>query len=331
MKEQSVIPDADLATPGYGAIELADIKSNDTQNNVAIELADIRSNDTQNNLEAKDSFSEEESGQSIVNMNFDQEFSASVEAGFQVYEKPNTTYVTPMDGTTGGGLAGENTFEEPTPGGSADQWLDDFREFGDLDGDIDKIQNKNDIGDCYYCWKHKKCFCFFGIFLLLLLFTCLILLPKPLHLCVTFSFDDKNAIDKVPGDEGHFELTIKNPNYIPVSVQGFEISAYYGGVAEKKRVINVARSDYSIGSKTTLRSNNKTYVYAENSPGIVPFAALNGCSMGARAGLTYDLVASFKGCLMPFLCKSGIVLETPYINNCQRDHDWMCTEFEILG
>jgi len=307
----SMLEDVDLATPGNGGIELTDIRGN------------VR----------EDSFSAEGTRHSIVNMNFSRDISESSEASIQVYEKNHTTpveFATP-DGITGGGHAGESSNEEPITGGLAvEQWVDDYKEFSDLDEEMDKIQ-KSDIGDCYYCWKHKKCCCFFVVFLVLFLLACFIILPRPLHLCVTFSFDDKNAIDRVPGDEGHFDLTITNPNYIPVSIHEFEINAYYGGVAEKREVINVARSDYSIGAKNTLKTNNKTYVYAENLAGTVPIAALDGCSMGARADMTYDLVASFKGCLMPFLCKSGIVLEKSYVNSCLKDDDWMCTDFEILG
>jgi len=305
--------DAQLETPGIGGIELTDVR--------------------ENNFQYEDSFSDLGTKPSVVNMSFAQDSYESSEASVEVYEQPHAApmkYVTPMEGTTGGGIGGEATFEEPTPGGLVDHWMGELDEFGDLDKDINNIQ-KSDIGDCHFCWKHKKCCCFFGIFLLLLLLLCLIFLPKPLHLCVAFTFDDKNAIDKVPGDKGHFDLTITNPNYIPVSIHGFKINAYYGGVADEREVINVARSDYSIGAKNTLKTNNKTYVYAENSARAVPIAALDGCSMGNRAGLTYDLVVSFKGCLMPFLCKSGIVLETSYVNNCLREDEWMCTEFEILG
>jgi len=302
--------ESNLVTPGNGAIELVDI----------------------NNTQYEDSPSLEAVGRkhSVSDIYLAVE---SSEASLEVYEKPHTTpmeYVTPMDGTAGRGHDGESSLEieKPTPGELVDGWMDDL-EFSDLERDIDKIQ-KSDIGDCHFCWKHKRCCGFLSIFLLLLLLACLILIPRPLNLCVTFSFDDENAIDKIPGDEGLFDLKIANPNYIPVSIHGFEINAYYGDVAEEKEVINVARSDFSIGAKNTLETNNKTYVYAENSTVAVPIAAVHSCSMGARADLTYNLIASFKACLS-FVCKSGIVLETSYVNNCLRKDEWMCTGFKILG
>jgi len=320
MKQSSSLRNAKLATPGSEAIELTDIRGN-----------------VQNNYQSDDSISIGCTRQSsVVNMGFAHDVYESSDASLEVYGKPHMTpkkYVTPTDGTTGG-AEGESSLEEATPGEMGNEWMDDFKEYDaldeDLDEDIDQIQ-KSDIGDCYICWKHKKCCGCLGICLLLLFLVGVIVLPKPLRLCVALSFDDENAMDKVPGDEGHFELEITNPNYIPVSINGFGISAYYGGVEEEKEVINVARSDYAIGAKNTLKTSNKTYVYAPNSAGAVPIAVLDSCSGGFRADLTYDLVASFKGCMMPFMCKSGIVLETSYVNSCLEEDEWVCTEFNILG
>lgn len=302
-----------LATPGNDAIELADIRGN-----------------VQNNYQSDDSFSREGS---VVHMQFTQDMSEGSQASVHVYEKSYPTpmkYVTPMDGTTGG-TRGESSLEEPTPGGLVNQWMDDLKEFDGVEQDIDQIQ-KSDIGDCYLCWKHKKCCCCFGTCLLLLLVAvCAFVLPQPLHLCISLSFDDENAMDKVPGDEGQFDLEITNPNYLPVNIHGFEINAYYGGVTVENEVINIPRSDYSIGAKNTFKTKNKTYVYSPNSAYPVPIAALDGCSGGFRAALTYDLVASFKGCMMSFMCKSGIVFETSYVNSCLEEDERVCTEFDILG
>jgi len=223
------------------------------------------------------------------------------------------------------------SLEDPTPAeGVGVDFEYEFRHFMAEEENIQNIQ-KSDVGDCYFIWKHKKCCFLCFVFLLLLLSLFLILIPRPLHLCINFTFDDEKGIYKVLGDEGYFHLKITNPNNIPVSLSEFEINAYYGGVDEVKKVINVERSDYSIGAKNTFKTANETYVFAQNSTDVVPVAALDSCSFGYRTDLTYDVVASFKGCFMPFLCKSRIVLKSSYVNNCLEDDEWVCTKFNILG
>jgi len=264
---------------------------------------------------------------------------SETEDSIKMYGKPDKLRPTPMqaqdytpgEGTTQGGPEGEvSSQEDLTPGGFVAPWVDDFQEFMDLDEDIDNIQRR-DIGDCYFIWKHKKCCFLCSVFLFFLIFTCLLLAPRPLHLCMNFSFDDENAIDKVFGDVGNFDLKITNPNYVPVSLHGFAINAYYGGVADVKELISVERSDYSIGAQYTFNSNNEKYFFAQNSTDVVPLAALDSCSAGYRTDLTYDLVTTFKGCFMSLMCKNSIVLKSSYVNHCLEEDSWMCTEFDILG
>merc|ERR1719233_662428 len=270
-------------------------------------------------------------------LSFVQELSETEES-IQIFGKPDkslppmqTQGYTPGGGTTQGGPEGEvSSQEEPTPGGIVAPWVDDFQGMLDWDEDIDDLQ-RNDIGDCNFIWKHKKCCFICSVFLFFLIFICLLLAPRPLDLCINFSFDDETAIGKVFGDAGNFELKITNPNYVPVSLHGFAINAYYGGVADVKEVINVERSDYSIGAQHTFNTNNETYFFAQNSTDVVPLAALDSCSAGYRTDLTYDLVTTFKGCFMSFMCKNSIVLKSSYVNHCLEEDGWMCTEFDILG
>jgi len=264
---------------------------------------------------------------------------SETEDSIRMYRKPDKPRPTPMqaqgytpgEGTTQGGPQGEvSSQEDPIPGGFVAPWVDDVQEIMDLDEDIDKIQ-RSDIGDCNFVWKHKKCCFLCSVFLFFLIIICLLLAPRPLHLCINFSFDDENAIDKVFGDAGNFDLKITNPNYVPVSLHGFAINAYYGGVADVKELINVERSDYSIGAQHTFNTNNETYFFAQNSTDVVPLAALDSCSAGYRTDLTYDLVTTFKGCFMSFMCKNSIVLKSSYVNHCLEEDGWMCNEFDILG
>jgi len=265
---------------------------------------------------------------------------SETEDSIQLYGKPDKPFSTPMqaqeytpgDGNTQGGQEGEVSSqgqEDPTPGGFVAPWVDDFQEFMDWDEDIDNIQ-RSDIGDCHFIWKHKKCCFICSVFLFFLILICLLLAPRPLHLCINFSFDDEKAIDKVFGDVGNFDLKITNPNYVPVSLHGFAINAYYGGVADGKEVINVERSDYSIGAQHTFNTNNETYFFAQKSTDVVPLAALDSCSAGYRTDMTYDLVTTFKGCLS-FMCKNSIVLKSSYVNHCLEEDGWFCTKLDILG
>jgi len=237
-----------------------------------------------------------------------------------------TAKPTPLIGTTAGSPEGEYSFREQSPSVVEEPYLmDEFKEFSDF------VNNKSEIGDCNFCWRHKVCCFVCLIFLLVLSVILLVVIPRPLQYCVAFSFDDQNAMNKVSGDEGHFDMQIKNRNFIPVSIQEFEINTYYGGVNEVQQLINVPSSDYSIGAKNTLSTNNRTYVFAQDSTDVVPAATLRSCSEGNRVDLTYHIVTSFKGCLMPFICKSGIVLESSYVNRCLEDNYWECTDFGILG
>jgi len=234
--------------------------------------------------------------------------------------------ITPHERTTTRVPEGECSSEEPIAGAADDQFaFQVWKEFSGFDDEW------SEIGDCNFCWKHKVCCVVWLAFLLLLCVICLLILPRPVQYCVQFTFDDENALNKVLGDVGQFNLKITNPNFIPVSLKGFEINAHYGGDNESKQLINVARSEYSIGPKNTLSTTNETYVFAQDSTDVVPIGALSSCSGGYRIDLTYDLVTSFQGCLSPFMCKSEIVLKSSYVNNCLKEDEWVCTKFHILG
>jgi len=343
--------DFELETPGSpnmdSGIELADMRGN-VQNSILYEEPDLNSSNHRTSpslsVEVINNRFPQQAQQPVSRKNVDymentprshrspyrlslvEEFSES-EDSEQLYGRPNKpapTSVqiqrsTPGEANTLGVREGEvSSQEEPT-------LLEyDLQDFMDWDEDIDNI------GDCYFIWKHKKCFFLCFVFLLLLIFACLLFAPRPLHLCINFTFDDENVIYKGFGDEGNFDLKITNPNYIPVSLHGFEINAYYRGVADVKEVISVERSDYSIGALKTFNINNETYFFAQNSTDVVPVAALDSCSAGYRTDLTYDLVTTFEGCLS-FMCKSGIILKSSYVNHCLEEDGWMCTEFDILG
>jgi len=182
-------------------------------------------------------------------------------------------------------------------------------------------------GDCDRLYAHRFCLMFCTLSLLALSIVCFIFYPDPMELCLHLSLDEE-IIKKVLHDEGSYQLNITNPNSIDVHIHGLEITAYYGGVAEENWLLNTEKMDYYIPANGML-SEKQTYTFAQNCTAAVPVATLNGCYNGHRAYIIYDIVTSFKACVLSFICHEGIVSKSDYKSGCP-ENDMVCTKLEIF-
>jgi len=225
---------------------------------------------------------------------------------------------------------------EPTPGGPGEDesFGDDFDQMFETQEEFDarirewiKEHGKKE-GDFYEFYLHRICCTICTCILIGVFGTCFILFPRPLELCLKFSFDDQDIENKVSGEEGGYELMISNPNTIAVDIYGIEITAYYGGEEKDNRVISAGRKDYHIKGHSNITSL-ETYVFSQNCTAAVPIATLRSCSEGLRAYMSFNLVYSFKACLLSFLCKENIVFESKYKSNCPEDEK-VCTDLNFF-
>jgi len=198
----------------------------------------------------------------------------------------------------------------------------------DSETDMDWELEGRTGGDCDRIFKHRFCFMFCSVSLLVLIIVCFIFYPNPVELCLNLSLDAKDIMDKVSNDEGSYQLKITNPNSIDVHIHGLEITAYYGGVAEENWVLDTEKMDYYIPAHGTL-SKNQTYTFAQNCTAAVPIQTIDGCINGYRAYITYNIVTSFKACVLSFVCHEGIVSESDYQSDCPGNN-MVCTELGFL-
>jgi len=198
----------------------------------------------------------------------------------------------------------------------------------DSEIDMDKKLARKTGGDCDRIYTHRFSLMFCTLILLALIIVCFIFYPKPVELCLNISLDDEEIMEKVLDDEGSYQLNITNPNSIDVHIHGFEITVYYGGVAEENWLLNTEKMDYYIPAHGTL-SKNQTYTFTQNCTAAVPIATLDGCLRGYRAYIIYDIVTSFKACVLSFVCHEGIVSKFNYKRDCSED-DMVCTELDLF-
>jgi len=182
-------------------------------------------------------------------------------------------------------------------------------------------------GDCDRLYIHRFSLMFCAFIFLALSIACFIFYPDPLELCLHLSLDEE-IMKKVLHDEGSYQLNITNPNSIDVHIQGLEISAYYGGVAEENWLLNSEKMDHYIPAHSML-SEKETYTFAQDCTSAVPVATLNGCYNGYRTSITYDIVTTFKACVLSFVCHEGIVSKSAYKSGCP-ENDVVCTKLEIF-
>jgi len=206
-----------------------------------------------------------------------------------------------------------------TPGGEASSEISDH---GADDTSEELLADK--YGDCDLLYPYRILLTLCTLSLLALLVLCFIFYPKPVELCLKLSLDDEEIVEKVLDDEGNYKLNLTNPNSIDVDIHGLEISAYYGGVAEENWLLNAEKMDYHIPAHSTLTSDH-TYTFTQDCTAAVPLTTLNGCIKGYRTHIAFEIVTSFKACLLSFVCHEGIVSKSHYKSYCPED-EMVCTE-----
>jgi len=219
-----------------------------------------------------------------------------------------------------------------TPGGEDAPGSSDLSDYAGSD-EVFIIEKDKGIadkprGDCYRLYIWKFYLTLFILIVLALLIVCFVFWPTPLDLCLKLSLNDQDIMDKLLDDEGGYDLKITNPNSIDIDIHGLEIKAYYGGVAEENWLINAEGMDYHIPALSTWNTSNQTYTFTQDCTAAVPISTLNGCSVGYRKYIPFELVTSFEACLLSFICHE-VLIESEYESNCPED-DWVCTEVEIF-
>jgi len=198
----------------------------------------------------------------------------------------------------------------------------------DSEMDMDQIPVHKTGADCNCVYTHRFSLLCCTLSLLALVILCFIFYPKPVEMCLNLSLDDEEIMEKVLDDEGSYQLNITNPNSIDVHIHGLEITAYYGGVAKENWLLNTEKMDYYLPAHGTL-SKYQTYTFAQNCTAAVPIATLDGCFNGYRRYINYDIVTSFKACVLSFVCHEGIVSKSNYQSACS-ENDMVCTELELF-
>jgi len=239
----------------------------------------------------------------------------NVTAGNQEYEASSASSTGPTPGLE---MVILSTNATPSGEGSSIVFESD-------DTNIELLHKKG--GDCGRIYPYRICLSLCILIALALFILCFIYYPKPLQLCLKLSLDEE-IMENVFDDVGNYKLNITNPNSIDVDIHGLEISAYYGGVAEENWLLNSEMMDYHIPSHSTVSSNH-TYTFIQNCTAAVPITTLDGCYAGYRAYITFDIVTSFKACILSCLCHEGIVSKSQYESNCPED-DMVCTDLELF-
>lgn len=202
----------------------------------------------------------------------------------------------------------------------------ELTESSSIDAEIDMhLEVPRKGGDCDRVYVHRFALMFCTFSLLALFVVCFIFYPDPVELCLNLSLDDEDIMGKGLHDKGSYQLNITNPNSVDVHIHDLEITAYYGGVAEENGLLNTEKMDYHIPAHGTL-SKNQTYTFAQNCTDAVPIATLNGCFNGYRAYIIYEIVTSFKACVLSFICHEGIVSKSDYKSDCTGGNEMVCTE-----
>jgi len=210
---------------------------------------------------------------------------------------------------------GDDPSQAETPGGDEPSQMSSQEEF-----------NKTLKGSKNFCRYGS---CMFWYFLLVLCCICFFLVPRHLEICLRFSFDNDDIAEKLLGDEGQFELEVKNTNFLPVNIFDLDIIAYSDD--SQDAVMNVVQKpDYFINPKTSSFING-TYVFAQNASAFVTNANAYCCSQGLRTELEFNLRFSFKGCLFSFMCMSEVVSEVTFFSDCPGHDEWGCTGFDLLS
>jgi len=243
------------------------------------------------------------------------------------YVTPGDEYVTPGDENVTRGNQ-EVEMVDITPGGVDRSSIDNSSILPDslsvdwLQMEGGGVQKKE--GDCDRIYPYRICLSLCTTSLMALFIVCFIFYPKPVELCLKLSLDDEDIMEKVLDDTGNYKLSFTNPNSLDVDIYGLEISAYYEGVTEENRLLNARKMDYHISAHSTLRSNH-TYTFTQDCTATVPIATLHGCYTGYRSHITYDMVTSFKACVLSFVCHEGIVSKFRYKSNCPEE-EMVCTD-----
>jgi len=222
------------------------------------------------------------------------------------------------------GVEMANRHTDATPGGEVSSEVSDPSIADDTSEEL--LPKKS--GDCDLLFPYRILLTLCTSSLLALAILCFIFYPKPVELCLKLSLSDEEILEKRLDDEGNYNLNLTNPNSIDVHIHGLEISAYYGGVAEENRLLNAEKMDYHIPAHSTLTSNH-TYAFAQDCTDAVPLTTLHGCHNEYRAHITYDIVTSFKACILSFVCHERIVSKSYYKSFCPED-EMVCTKLELF-
>jgi len=171
----------------------------------------------------------------------------------------------------------------------------------------------------------RKCLCLFCVILLLAIILCLYFLwPKRVQVCVKLQFG-MDVLSKLDGDEGTYDIEVKNSNYYALEIQNLEFGAYYGERIEDEQVLNAQINDWHIGSlKSSLRNEN--YVYTQTFAHVVPSAEIIACFRQMVDSISFNVSAKMTGCMLGS-CVDIENDELVYVLNCVGEGQGGCLDY----
>jgi len=181
-----------------------------------------------------------------------------------------------------------------------------------------ELQAKGNKGRC-------KCLCLVCVMSLTAIILCLYFLyPKTVQMCVKLDFG-MEVLTQIEGDEGTYDIEVKNSNYYAVDIHNMEFGVYYGERIEEEQVLIASIDDWHIGAlKSSLRNEN--YAYTHTFVDVVPRTEVIGCFRQMVDSLSFNVSAKMTGCMLGS-CVDIESNEFVYIVNCVGEGKRGCIDY----
>jgi len=179
--------------------------------------------------------------------------------------------------------------------------------------------------------KHRRynCLCLLCCLLCLMVIgICLFLLyPRKIQLCYKLHLG-WGVLTGREGDEGEYDIKIKNRNFYSIDLYDFEYDIYYGKRVEDYHVLTFPIGDWTIGPRTTS-FRKETYVHTTRFTSVVPRSRILGCFAETVDDLSFNISAKLTGCVAD-LCRVIEKNNFVYVRKCPSDgRDWGCLDYSL--
>jgi len=171
----------------------------------------------------------------------------------------------------------------------------------------------------------RRCLCLICIMLFIAIVLCLYFLwPKKVRLCVKLNFGPE-VLSQVAGNEGSYEMEVKNYNYYGLDIHNLSFAAYYGERIEEEKVLSAQIDDWHIGILKTS-SRNENYVYSQTFVDVVPSLEVQKCFGQLIDTVSFNVSARMTGCMLGS-CVDIENHEIVYTINCRGEGKSGCLDY----